>query len=151
MFTFPFTFCIQVPNHAVFFRMWFAIYLEMLRAANGDSPSLPPIAKPASVFPSLTWWARSVGEFWTKLILKTEFGIESPLNTSFSQWRVWELTNDGTWENGLKLHEGRFRLDTRKKHIHWKCYQTLEMVALRNSGVAIPGSIPEATWCGIRC
>lgn len=45
--------------------------------------------------------------------------------------------------NGLKLGQGRFRLDTRIFFCHENCSKTLEWAALGSGGVTNPGS---GTW-----
>lgn len=74
------------------FTVWFAAYLELLKAANRDSLSLPPYGQLSCVshhWPG-TRWARSVRGFEIKLTMKREFCTESLLHTSFSQERERE-------------------------------------------------------------
>ena len=50
--------------------------------------------------------------------------------------------------NDLKLRQGRFRLDIRRKFFHSESCNTLEQVAQGGCGCPIPGGIQGQAGCG---
>lgn len=60
----------------------------------------------------------------------------------------FQMASDKMQGNSLKSHCGRFRLVIRKKFFMERGGQTLEQVAWRSVGVAIPGGILESSLRG---
>lgn len=52
----------------------------------------------------------------------------------------YQVTSNRT-RNGLKLSEGKFRLDNREKFVYRRCFQTLEKVSQQSGGVTISRGI----------
>jgi len=53
-----------------------------------------------------------------------------------------------TTSKGLKLQQGRFRLDIRKKFLYRKSCEALEQAAQGSGGVIVPGGVQKACKYG---